>query len=108
MVSRVLRGAQESVRSGSPAVAEAAASTGSGTCFGRTQREPELEGDEQELLHRAQGDGLRAGQLDHLATDLQGANGFATPRSAGSSSGKWRRSTVFMVVSFTQSKPSRV
>jgi hypothetical protein len=27
-------------------------------------------------------------ELDHLATDFQGANGFATSRSAGSSAGK--------------------
>ena len=35
----------------------------------------------------------------------QGANGFATPSSAGSSSGQWRRSTVRIVLASTQSMP---
>ena len=38
----------------------------------------------------------------------QGANGFATPASAGSSSGKWRRSSVRIEVASTQSSPSWV
>ena len=38
----------------------------------------------------------------------QGANGFATPRSAGSSSGKWRRSSVRIELPSTQSIPSFV
>ena len=38
----------------------------------------------------------------------QGANGFATPRSAGSSSGKWRSSTVRIVLFSTQSSPACV
>lgn len=38
----------------------------------------------------------------------QGANGFATPCSAGSSSGKWRRSSVRIELLSTQSMPSFV
>ena len=38
----------------------------------------------------------------------QGAKGFATPRSVGSSSGKWRRSSVRIELFSTQSIPSFV
>ena len=39
---------------------------------------------------------------------FQGANGFSTPCSAGSSSGKWRRSSVRIELPSTQSMPSCV
>ena len=42
------------------------------------------------------------------AARCQGANGFATPCSAGSSSGKCRRSSVRIELLSTQSMPSRV
>ena len=41
-------------------------------------------------------------------TRFHGANAFSTPRSAGASSGKWRSSTVIMVVSSIQSSPACV
>ena len=45
-------------------------------------------------------------ELDHARR--QGANGFATPSSAGSSAGKWRRSNDRIDVLSTQSSPARV
>ena len=35
-------------------------------------------------------------ELPHADTRFQGANAFETPRSAGSSCGKWRRISVFI------------
>ena len=47
-------------------------------------------------------------ELDHAADRCHGANGFSTPRSAGSSSGKCRSSSVRIELSSTQSMPSFV
>ena len=47
-------------------------------------------------------------ELDHTADRCQGANGFSTPRNAGSSSGKCRSSSVRIELSSTQSMPSFV
>ena len=49
-----------------------------------------------------------ASSITRRAARCQGANGFATPASAGSSSGKWRRSSVRIELASTQSSPSCV
>src|SRR4051794_17527203 len=47
-------------------------------------------------------------ELLHERASCHGANGFLTPRSADSSSGKWRRSSVRIEFDSTQSMPSFV
>ena len=47
-------------------------------------------------------------ELGHDVARCHGANGFSTPCSAGSSSGKCRSSSVRMLLFSTQSSPSRV
>ena len=74
--------------------------------------------DERQLAARVDQEGVHATarlvaervharrELDHARR--QGANGFATPSSAGSSAGKWRRSNDRIDVLSTQSMPARV
>lgn len=47
-------------------------------------------------------------ELRHEPTVRQGANGFSTPWSDGSSSGQWRSSTERMLFDSTQSIPACV
>ncbi len=47
-------------------------------------------------------------ELGHALARGHGANGLSTPRSAGSSSGKWRSRSVRIELSSTQSMPSFV
>src|SRR5207253_9754003 len=54
------------------------------------------------------GHGVERGGCRRHAPRFQGANGFLTPRNAGSSSGKWRSRTVRIVLPSIQSMPSFV